>query len=123
MTGPREHEEWARRAKDCFDESVERLDAAALSRLSRARHEALAAHPAAPAPAWRRLTPAAGLVAALAIVALLIPRPEPALPPMPEPVTSDVELLLGEDRLEMIEDLEFYYWMDELGAATGDDAG
>lgn len=123
MTAPGEHEDWARRAKDCFDESVERLDAPALSRLNRARHEALTARPHTPAHAWRRYLPVTGLIAALAMVALLVGGPESGLPPLPETVNSDVDLLLVEYNLEMIEDLEFYYWMDELSAGKDHDAG
>jgi hypothetical protein len=123
MTAPGEHDDWARRAKERFDESVERLDAATLSRLKRARREALEAASSRRDRALRPWLPATGVVAALALVALLVRGPEPALPPVPEPAEGDVLLLLGEDHLEMLEDFEFYYWIDELRADAGNARG
>jgi hypothetical protein len=40
--------------------------------------------------------------------------PDPAgVQPVPAEVT-DMEILLGEDSIEMLEDLEFYAWIDML---------
>lgn len=116
-------------AKACFDESVERLDAETLSRLNRARRAALAARGGRSLPAWRGLLPATGVAAAVAMAALLLLRaPDPATMPVTLPVDNSVDnpadvadLLFGEDNLEMLEDLEFYIWMDEVdgGRARG----
>ena len=46
-------EQMARQAKEAFDSSVDRLDAATLSRLNRSRHAALA-EASRPREAWLR---------------------------------------------------------------------
>ena len=115
-----EHDEQTdRRAKALFDESVDALDAATLSRLNRGRQRALAALDTRPNP-WLRWVPAAGMATA-ALLAVMVLLPGPVQPPagaLPQSVT-DMEILLGEDEFEMFEDLEFYTWMD-LADENGD---
>ena len=84
----------ARTAKQSFDESVDRLDAATLSRLNRGRQAALA-EIARPERRWQQWMPASGL-AEVDFVG------EPA---------TDLEILLSEESIEMFEDLEFYSWL------------
>lgn len=115
-------EAFARTAKRTFDESVERLDGPALSRLSQARHVALAAAGRRAPAAWAWL-PAGGAVAAVVAVAVLTGSPEQgARPALPELGEVEPEVLLGEEDMEMLEDLEFYYWMDQLSANASGDA-
>jgi hypothetical protein len=105
-------EEFAREAKTLFDASVDKLDGATLSTLNQSRHRALAEVHAQPAQ-WLRWVPAAGMAtAALVVVMLVLPGPA-KIQPMPAEVT-DMEILLGEDSIEMLEDLEFYAWIDML---------
>jgi hypothetical protein len=98
-------------AKGCFDESVSGLDAETQSRLNRGRQVALAELGRAK-PVWVRWAPATG-VAAAAVVAVVMwtgyPVPEEAVVPA---VGADMEILLTEDSLEMLEDLEFYSWIE-----------
>ena len=98
-------------AKGHFDESVTGLDAETQSRLNRGRQAALAELNTA-RPVWGQWVPAAG-VAAAAVVAVVMwtgnPIPEEAAVPS---VATDMEILLTEDSLEMLEDLEFYSWID-----------
>ena len=114
MNTSRDDKQFVDTAKKLFDESVEQLDAATLSRLNRGRHEALA-H-AASAPTWLRWAPAAGIAAAAALAVVLIQGPtvEPGFD-VPASVT-DFEILLDEDAIEMFEDLEFFVLMDSLEA-------
>lgn len=95
-------------AKKVFDQSVDQLDAATLSRLNRSRHRALA-EATSPGRNWARWMPATGAAAAvlLAVFALR----GPVVDDFPGAV-SDLEILLGEDSIEMLEDLEFYSWLD-----------
>ena len=105
-------EKFAQEAKSLFDESVDRLDAATLSTLNRSRQRALAEIHARPAQ-WTRWVPAAGMATAALVVAMVI-LPGPAeIQAVPAEVT-DMEILLGEDSIEMLEDLEFYEWIDML---------
>lgn len=108
-------------AKERFDESVSGLDAETQSRLNRGRQAALAELERAK-PAWAQWVPATGMAAA-AVVAVVMwsgnPVPEETVVPA---VATDMEILLTEDSLEMLEDLEFYSWIDfeEDTASSGE---
>ena len=108
----RSDEEFARAAKARFDESVDKLDGATLSTLNQSRQKALAELHTQPTQ-WLRWVPAAA-VATTAFLVVTVILPEPAnIQPVPAEV-ADMEILLGEDSLELIEDLEFYAWIDML---------
>jgi len=99
---------FAEKAKRRFEESVERMDGATRSRLNQARHAALAEAGARPAVGiqWATGVAAAGLVAVLVWTGDRPPEDAGA------PAVADIEILLTEDSLEMLEDLEFYSWID-----------
>ena len=102
------NDKFAKEAKALFDESVEQLDAETLSALNRRRHAALEAARGRQAE-WLRWIPAIGVTAAIVLAVMLAtPRPEgvDAVP------LDDMDILLGEDSIEMLEDLEFYAWME-----------
>ncbi len=101
-----------RDAKALFDASVEELDAATLSRLNRGRHRALD-ELRSPRANWMRWAPAAGVAAAVVIAVMLTMRQPVEVDVMPASVT-DMEILLGEESIEMLEDLEFYAVIEML---------
>jgi hypothetical protein len=113
-------------AKELFDESVEKLDAATLSRLNQGRHKALEElhRPGVVkwhGPLWG--APAAG-VFAVAVVAAIVMRGPASVDAIDDPVTaSDFEMLLEADSLEMLEDLEFYSLLDAVDAETNGNVG
>jgi hypothetical protein len=124
MKKPFDEEQLRAEAKALFDDSVERLDAATLSRLNQGRQKALQEISAgAPAGQWARWVPAGGLAAA-AVVAVVLWQGEPVehSAPAAGPAT-DFEILLSEDSLDMLEDLEFYSWMDTANLDSGSDVG
>lgn len=116
-----------RRAAEAFDDSVAGLDARTRSRLNRGRQRALAQmhrqHP------LRSHWIPAGAAAAVGLLAVLVWNEtaqrtvqdvnELAAPPM----AADFDMLTDEVDLDMLEDLEFYSWidldeqLDESGAA------
>jgi len=109
----------ARRARELFDDSVEQLDAATLSQLNRKRHAALQrARGSGLAIGWPTLVPAAGFAAAAVVVGVLLFQADPfnaspnGLQPLRSEAATDFEILLEGDDLEMLEDLEFYSWID-----------
>jgi hypothetical protein len=109
--------QFADKAKQLFDESVDDLDAATLSRLNRRRHDALAEiDRSASVRHWLRWAPAAG-AAAVAVMAFIIMQGPitGGVDVVPSTVT-DFEILLDDGEIEMFEDLEFYALMDELEA-------
>lgn len=99
----------AKQAKEAFDRSVDGLDAATLSRLNRGRQAALAEleHPNRQ---WLRWMPATGVAAAVMLVMITLRGPGD-IDVINAPVT-DLEILLSEESIEMLEDLEFYSWLD-----------
>lgn len=111
-------------AKKHFDESVENLDGATRSQLNRARQAALAELETG-GRGWLDWAPAVG-VAAAAIVALVLWTGNPPTDTLTPPAANtDIEILLTEDSLEMLENLEFYSWidLDEETDAPGGNVG
>ena len=111
-------------AKQLFDESVDSLNAATLSRLNKGRHEALAElQNARSARQWIRWAPATGIAAAVLVAVMLVRGPgEVTLPEVPV-TASDIEILLDDQALEMLEDLEFYSWIDTSDLTGSGDVG
>ena len=107
-------EKLAARAKELFDESVEGLDAQTLSRLNQGRHAALEAA-AGSRPEWVRWAPATGIAAAAVVAAVMLQEPGTDVPAAP---ASDFEILLGEESIDMLEELEFYAWLDAADLET-----
>ena len=102
---------FAEKAKQRFDESVQRLDGATQSRLNQSRHAAMA-ELSKGRPVWVQWAPATG-VAAAAVLAVVMWTGTPGTDDLADPaVANDMEILLTEDSLEMLEDLEFYSWID-----------
>jgi len=117
--------DFERRTKRVFDDSVAALDAATRSRLTQARHRALEER-ASRDHGWRWSLVPAGTVAATALVAwLVVWQSPPANDAVSAAPLSDLEILLGEEDLEMLdEELEFYGWLEEQPEfASGDSVG
>lgn len=107
-------------AKQAFDQSVDGLDAATLSRLNRARQAALD-ELAQPNRRWQQWMPASGL-AAVVLLAVFAFRGPADLDPVNTPAT-DLEILLSEENIEMLEDLEFYSWLATQELESDSDVG
>ena len=111
-------EKRAELARGLLDESVEHLDAATLSRLNQARQQALEAasrHTHAGGRWWA--IPASALAAAF--LAAVIWWPGPAVDGTPALPIEDMEILVTADSLEMLEELEFFMWLDEADVDAG----
>lgn len=99
------------RAKQHFDESVANLDGETRSRLNRGRQAALA-EIASGGRAWLEWAPAAGVAAAAVVAVVLWTGSPPTDELTPSSASTDIEILLTEDSFEMLEDLEFYSWIE-----------
>jgi hypothetical protein len=124
---------FAQKAGALFRESAEGLDGQAQSRLNRSRQAALAELDSGTVTLnrWTQWAPAAG-AAAVAVVAVVLltgnPEIDPTVSPGTEQLAGDFELLMAADSFDMLQELEFYSWIDidaELGRelATGADVG
>ena len=123
MKTPNDNKGLEQQAKTLFDDSVERLDAATLSRLNRGRQAALAeVRDARGARQWVRWMPAAGMAAAAVVAVVMLRGPVPN-DSIAVPAATDFEILIGDDSLEMIEELEFYSWLDTVETEATDNVG
>jgi hypothetical protein len=116
MSDERDQAAFERRTKRAFDESVASLDGAVRSRLTQARYRALGELGAKRATGWRSALVPAGALAATALVAWLFvgQAPPAADSGLRAASLGDLEILLGEEDLEMLdEELEFYSWLEE----------
>ncbi|MBT8067604.1 MAG: hypothetical protein KJO09_10215 [Gammaproteobacteria bacterium] len=113
-----QHDAFEKQLKETFDESVDALDGATLSKLNRSRHEALA-QLQKPRHQWSRWMPATGAVAAILVAVVVLQTPSAIDDVAGISTVTDMEILLGEDSIEMLEDLEFYSWID-MAEAEGD---
>ena len=124
MKKPMDEKDLAGQAKALFDDSVERLDAATLSRLNQGRQKALEeVRATGPAGQWARWVPAGGLAAA-AVVAVVVWQGATVEHSAPAAGSAaDFEIMLSEDSLDMLEDLEFYSWIDTANLDSGSNVG
>lgn len=121
---PELDERFAGQAKELFDDSVERLDAATLSRLNKGRHQALVElQKTGLAGQWARWMPATGVAAAALVAVVILQGPGIEGPSLPAASVTDFEILLGDDSLEMLEELEFYSWIDPQDFETDNNVG
>ena len=115
--------DFERRTKLAFDDSVAALDAATRSRLTQARYRALEERKASREGAWRlSLVPIGTLAATALVVWLTVWQPPPVDEAVQSTALGDLEILLGEEDLEMLdEELEFYGWLEEQPEFAGAD--
>ncbi len=115
-------EKWLKGAKKAFDESVENLDAATLSRLNRGRQKALQAASSGRRE-WNFWVPATGVAAAAVIAVMMVKAPAIEELQPPATASSDFEILLGDEEIEFLEELEFYSWLDTADFEEATDVG
>ncbi len=117
-----EFDKLQQRTRAVFDESVESLDGATRSRLTQARHAALAE--LKQRPAWFAGWVPAGAMAAAAVLAVTLwvggESPQVGAPVMAS-VIEDLELVSAEEDWDMLgEEMEFYAWaVDEVSDGVG----
>lgn len=120
-----EDEQFAQQAKSLFDESVDKLDGATLSKLNQRRQAALAEiSESGGTSAWLRWAPASGIAAAAVVAVIMLQNPTSVnKEPFPDSAATDFEILLHEESLDMIEELEFYSWIEYAELETPDNVG
>ena len=105
------------RTKLLFDESVSSLDPQTRSKLTQARYRALEELEGSAPAGWRpRWIPAGVLAAGVLVVVMLWqgqPAVSPDIPAFDVAALSDLEIILGDGDLGLLQELEFYAWLDE----------
>ena len=107
--------DFEKRTQEVLEESVARLDGRTRSRLTQARHAALAGLDKPARQWWRSYVPA-GAAAAAAVLAVIIYTGQPGVGTQlasDPPVSDDAELLADTDAPDFTEDgdeVEFYEW-------------
>lgn len=121
-------QDFERRSRVLFDDSVDNLDMRVRSRLTQARHAALAAAAKPSSARWLTWAPAYGAVAAVVLgVALWIGHSATDRVLATTDSRSgleDLELVANNDQLELLQDdIEFYDWIDKSAANEPAGAG
>lgn len=132
-------EKVAARAGDILQKEVAALDAATLSKLNQARQRALAEKPGAGKDLLFGWSALGGMVAASLLIAVLWLGSVPENPGVETPLAvdtspltlpdanemsvSDLEVLLAEESFEMLEDLDFYTWVESAAYEDATDEG
>jgi hypothetical protein len=101
------------KSQQLLRESAENLDGRTRSRLTQARHAALAELESGKSQKIRWMLPAGAAAAGVLAVAMLSNR-APVTQPDAVAVVEDIEIMTAGDSLEMYENLEFYAWLDEV---------
>ena len=112
----RKDRDFEERAKLLFDQSVAALDGETRSKLTQARYRALEELAGRPRSVWSRSWLPAGAAAAVAVLSVTFWQGQMATVgdgAFDVAAVTDLEILLGEEELDMIEELEFYAWLDE----------
>ncbi|MCB1634921.1 MAG: hypothetical protein KDI51_10060 [Xanthomonadales bacterium] len=100
------------RSRQLLDDSLNDFDAATLSRLNQARQRALSQLDTRRRWAWWQ--PLTGVALAAALVIALLPRQPQTLPATSVSVGEfDLALLSESEDLELLENLEFYAWLEQ----------
>jgi hypothetical protein len=113
-----DRQSWIVDARARLDESAQSFDAATLSRLTQARHAALATRSRDLRAWW---LPAAGLATSCALVFALVswyPSAQRAAPAPAHAAVSDADIA-ADDGIEFYQDLEFYAWLDAQEQESG----
>lgn len=121
-------ENWASRTRELLDHHAEQLDAVQVRRLQQARQRALAS---ARRPQFKHLAfgLSAATAASLLLLVLMNPKPDQSImptraitaptqttiAPIKKAVTlpaADLELIANPDEYALLQDLEFYAWLE-----------
>ncbi len=114
-------DDFEERTKLLFEQSVATLDGQTRSKLTQARYRALEELAGKRQVIWSRSWLPAGAVAAVALMSLMLWQGQ--ITPVADggfdvAAVTDLEILLGEEELDMIEELEFYAWLEEQAELT-----
>ena len=120
----RKDQDFERRTKLLFEESVAALDGETRSKLTQARYRALDELSVPARRAWGRAWLPAGAAAAVTMLSVMLWQGQVASvsdPSFDVAAVTDLEILMGEEELEMIQELEFYAWLEDQAELISDE--
>ena len=108
-------DEWLSNVKSQLEQSTEALDASVQARLHEARRRALAGYKGSPHSSYRRWPIWTSAVAATAVlsVSVLFWQQSGTEAVLPELVAGDLELITNSEEFALLDELEFYQWLEE----------
>ena len=110
MTSEIKDKRFLQDVKQLLDASTDELDEITRARLRAARARALGVAGGHKVSAVRWLLPAGGVVAAVAVAVVMLHRgPAEVVPIFPN---GDMDLLTAAEPLELLENLDFYEWLE-----------
>jgi len=114
MTGEKTDQQFIDEVKAAFDQSVERVDAEAVSRLDNIRNTALDTA-AGKTRHWIFYPASAFAAASLAIIIFNVVQHDATTATIK---TEDIEIISATDGLDFYENLEFYRWLEDYETST-----
>jgi hypothetical protein len=119
-----QNDELERKVRALFEDSVERLDARTRSRLTQARNRALEEVTKGAVQRRWLWAPAGGLLAAALVAAVMLwpgvgraPLEAGAMP------LEDFDIVADSENLELLQDMEFYVWLQDQAPEAGNQTG
>lgn len=109
-------EDFLKQLKRELDADLEKIDSATMARLARSRREAVSRRAGRRSPFIERFAPGLAFAASTAMLAILLQVSNGSMPQLGSNAPL-VELLLAQGELELIEELDFYRWLDANGYA------
>ena len=107
-------QKWLEKARDVLESNIGRIDAETQSKLTRIRNQALE-HKAGRKPYLYGL-PVAALATACLVLAIVVNMPEQQS--QQEELLDDLDLITTSESLDLIEELEFYEWLEDYDIPT-----
>jgi uncharacterized protein DUF3619 len=107
-----DEDELATKIKQDLDESIEALDANTLSRLRQLRAKAIERSEPRKYPTQGLLIGGLATACVMVLAVILLLNPETSVQTVP---VEELELISSMEHLDLLEDLEFYEWLEEDG--------
>jgi hypothetical protein len=106
-------DDFENKARTLFEDSVERLDARTRSKLTQARNRALDEVKQGAARRRWIWAPVGGVALAAVVAVVMVSSDLRFSPDTGALALEDIDIVADSENLEMLEDVEFYMWLDD----------
>lgn len=108
-------QQWLNTVQAELEQSVQEIDAATQSKLTQIRYQALDKTPVKKRNLYG--LPVAAMLSACLVLAIVVNLPEQQTD-QNETMIDDLDLITNSESLELLEDLEFYEWLEDYDLPT-----